>query len=46
MAALISVAIRVLDTMFIVGMIGSAVVVLISAVEDLETLFGSEESGQ
>lgn len=46
MTALIGVAIHPLDIMFSAGAIGSAVAVLISAVEDLETIFGPEESGQ
>ena len=46
MIAVVSVAIHILEATFFIGMIGSAIVVIISAVEDLETLFGSEESGQ
>jgi hypothetical protein len=34
--------IRVLEVMFFVGMAGSAVVVLISFVEDFKELFGKE----
>jgi hypothetical protein len=36
------VAIRVLEAMFFLGMIGSAVVVLISFVEDGKELFGKD----
>jgi hypothetical protein len=35
-------AIRILETMFFLGMIGSAVVVLISFVEDGKELFGKD----
>lgn len=35
-------AIRLLEVMFFVGMAGSAVVVLISFVEDAKELFGDE----
>jgi hypothetical protein len=37
------VAIRVLEVMFFVGLVGSAVVVLISFVEDGKELFGKDE---
>ncbi|HEX4007007.1 MAG TPA: hypothetical protein VHX60_12600 [Acidobacteriaceae bacterium] len=36
------VAIRVLEAMFLFGMIGSAIVVLISFVEDGKELFGKD----
>ena len=36
-------AIRVLETMFFVGLIGSSVVVIISFVEDGKELFGKDE---
>ncbi len=36
-------AMRVLEVMFFVGLIGSSVVVLISFVEDGEELFGKDE---
>lgn len=35
-------AIRLLEAMFFVGLVGSAVVVLISFVEDFKELFGEE----
>ena len=35
-------AIKLLETMFFVGLAGSAVVVLISFVEDFKELFGEE----
>jgi hypothetical protein len=37
------VAMRILEVMFFVGLIGSAVVVLISFVEDGKELFGKDE---
>jgi hypothetical protein len=37
---LIYLAMRVLSAVFLIGMLGSAVVVLISFVEDLSELFG------
>jgi hypothetical protein len=36
-------AMRVLEVMFFVGLVGSAVVVLISFVEDGKELFGKDE---
>jgi hypothetical protein len=37
-------AIRVLESMFIVGGIGSAIVLVLTAIEDMETLLGMDES--
>jgi hypothetical protein len=37
------IAMRVLEVMFFVGLVGSAVVVLISFVEDGKELFGKDE---
>jgi hypothetical protein len=34
---------RTLEAMFIVGSIGSAMVFILSGIEDLKTLFGSED---
>jgi hypothetical protein len=36
-------AMRVLDAMFFVGLLGSSLVVLISFVEDAKELFGKDE---
>lgn len=36
---LLTIAIRVLETMFVVGAVGSAIVVILSAFEDFQTLF-------
>jgi len=34
---------RLLEGMFVIGSIGSFVVLVLSGIEDLETLFGKEE---
>lgn len=39
-------AMRLLDVMFFIGMAGSALVVLISFVEDAQELFGADEPPQ
>ena len=36
--------VRILETIFTVGAIGSAIVLILTAIEDLETLFGREET--
>jgi len=36
--------VRILEAMFVVGVFGSALVLLITFVEDIETLAGREES--
>jgi hypothetical protein len=40
---LAKIAINILDTMFFVGLVGSAVVVIISFIEDGKELFGKDE---
>jgi hypothetical protein len=40
---IITVLVRFLEGMFVVGTIGSVVVVLLSGIEDLKMLFGREE---
>ncbi len=40
---LTTIAIRVLETMFVVGALGSALVVLLTAIEDFITLFGNDK---
>jgi len=40
------IAIRVLEALFAVGAIGSAVVLILSGIEDIETLIGSDHSDQ
>ena len=42
---LITVGARLLETMFVVGLIGSLGVLLVSFVEDAETLFDMEDKG-
>lgn len=36
--------VRILEAMFAVGLVGSTFVLLITFVEDIETLFGMEDS--
>ena len=40
---IITVLVRILETMFVVGAIGSVVVLVLSGIEDLKLLFGREE---
>ena len=40
---ILAVAARVLETMFVVGAVGCFVVLMLTAVEDIRTLFGIEE---
>ena len=40
---IVTVLVRMLETMFVVGAIGSVVVLLLSGIEDLKLLFGREE---
>jgi hypothetical protein len=40
---IITVLVRILETMFVVGAIGSVVVLVLSGIEDLNLLFGREE---
>lgn len=35
---------RLLETLFVIGSIGSVAVLVLSGIEDLKTLFGREES--
>jgi len=44
MQLIVILGIRLLEGMFAVGMAGSAVVLIVTGIEDLETLFGSEDS--
>ncbi len=43
-ALLGTVLVRILEAMFAVGVVGSTLVLLITFVEDAETLFGREET--
>jgi hypothetical protein len=40
---IITVIVRLLEGMFAVGVVGSFVVLVLSGIEDLKTLFGREE---
>jgi hypothetical protein len=44
MGVLITIAIRLLEFMFALGVIGSAIVMVLSGVEDIETLIGPDDS--
>jgi len=44
MQAIINLGIRLLEGIFALGMAGSAIVLILSGIEDIETLFGSEKS--
>lgn len=41
---LATIVIRILEAMFAIGLFGSTLVLLITFVEDIETLFGMEET--
>jgi hypothetical protein len=40
---LVTAVVRLLEVMFAVGVVGSFVVLVLSGIEDLKTLFGREE---
>jgi len=44
MRAIINLGIYLLEGMFALGLVGSTIILFVTAIEDLETLFGSEES--
>jgi hypothetical protein len=44
MDVLVTVAIRFLEGMFVVGSLGSFLVLVLSGIEDIGTLFGSDET--
>jgi len=44
MNVLVVVGIRLVELMFALGAIGSAVVLILSGIEDIETLVGSDDS--
>ena len=44
MNVVVTLAIRLLELMFALGAIGSAVVLILSGIEDIETLMGSDDS--
>ena len=43
MAALASVAVRILEAMFAIGMAGSTIVLILTGIEDIETLLGKDD---
>jgi hypothetical protein len=43
---LVTIGVRLLEFLFAVGVIGSAIVLILTAIEDLETLLGSDESAR
>ena len=43
MALLVTIAIRLLETIFAVGLIGSVLVLVLTMIEDFQELFGSEK---
>ena len=46
MALLITIAIRILETIFAVGAIGSVLVLVLTMIEDFQELFGKEKTTQ
>lgn len=44
MGLLVTIAIRVVEVLFAVGAIGSTIVLILSGIEDVQTLIGSDES--
>ena len=46
MTFLITVAIRFLETIFALGLIGSVLVLVLTMIEDFQELFGKEETNQ
>ena len=46
MALLITIAIRLLETIFAIGLIGSVFVLVLTMIEDFQELFGKEETNQ
>ena len=42
MGLLATIAVRVLETMFAVGAIGSCIVLILTGIEDIETLLGKD----
>jgi hypothetical protein len=43
---MLAIAIRILEAMFVVGILGSAVVVILTSIEDFYTLFKKDSSPQ
>jgi hypothetical protein len=40
---LITIAVRILEVMFVLGLIGSAIVVILTSIEDFRTLFKKDD---
>ena len=40
---LITIAVRILETMFVLGLVGSAIVVVLSSIEDMQVLFNKDK---
>jgi hypothetical protein len=43
---MLAIAIRILEAMFVVGILGSAVVVILTSIEDFYTLFKEDSTPQ
>ena len=43
MNSVVSVCIQILEVLFAIGCVGSVVVIILSGVEDVETIFSSQE---
>ena len=43
MSLIVTLVARLLESMFVIGSIGSVAVLVLTAIEDLKTLFGREE---
>ncbi|MBZ5721245.1 MAG: hypothetical protein LAO03_12770 [Acidobacteriia bacterium] len=43
MGMLATIGVRLLEAMFAVGIVGSTIVLILTGIEDVETLFGSDE---
>jgi hypothetical protein len=44
MSVFVTVAIRVLEAMFFIGGIGATLVLILTGIEDIETLLGADDS--
>jgi hypothetical protein len=44
MGIIVTIAIRLLEILFAVGAIGSTIVLILSGIEDIETLIGSDDT--
>ena len=46
METLVTIGVRLLELLFSFGLLGSVVVLVLSGIEDFETLLGSDDNGQ